>query len=201
MSTPKKQFPPWLSRAVNAGLALYLGAECAYGILDGEGGLDTVWWLLVTAILLVNVLRWSSAIEEDTRWFVWVICVASMLHVMAFEWGEESRIANLALVFIVLAGDLNLIYLGRSFAILPARREIRRGWVYRLVRHPIYACYMFADVIYLTQMPSVRNFAVFGGGIVLFTLRAGFEERLLRNDPVYGEYARQTRWRFLPYVY
>ncbi|MEE8408173.1 MAG: hypothetical protein V3T05_01080, partial [Myxococcota bacterium] len=131
----------WLSRAANAGLAVFLAVELAYGILFAEGSADIAWWIVVTTILLVNVARRGPAKEKDTRWGVWVVCAVSTLHVMAFEWGDESRVAYWVLIVIILSADLNLIYLGKSFAILPARREIRRGWIYRLVRHPIYACY------------------------------------------------------------
>jgi len=191
----------WLSRAANFGLILFLAGECAYGTLYADDSVDIVWWIIVSTILLVNVMRRGPAVEKDSRWWVWIVCAISILHVMAFEYGDESRIAFWVLVFIIVAADLNQIYLGKSFAILPARRAIRSGWAYRLVRHPIYACYILADIIFLTQVPTIRNAAVLAVGAALFAIRAGLEERLLRNDPVYVEYSRRTCWRFLPYLY
>ena len=91
--------------------------------------------------------------------------------------------------------------LGRSFSLMPARRMIRVGLMYRFVRHPIYTAYMLIDAIYVSQLPTVQNVAVLVGGAVLFAWRASLEERLLRNDPRYRQYAERTRWRFVPFVY
>lgn len=198
-SAPRAPFG--LSKWINLTLGAYIVWECVQGILGADEAYDMVWWLLVTPILLVNVLRRGPALEVDYRWFVWIICTASTLHFLAFE-GDDSRWwAEVLLVAIILIGDLNLIYLGRSFSILPARREIRQGLAYRLVRHPIYATYLCSDAIFVILVPTPRNFLVFGVAIALWVIRSELEETLLRKDPVYREYATRTRWRFLPLVF
>jgi protein-S-isoprenylcysteine O-methyltransferase Ste14 len=187
------------SRSINLGLAAFLCAECVWGIIHNSSGLwDTVWWLIVATIMVFNVVRRIPALEEDNRWWVWIVCAFSTLHFLAFEYSEETRIAFWTLLILIMLADLNLLYLGRSFAILPARRSIRTGMLYKYVRHPIYSMYMLCDFIYTFLAPSIRNVSVLIIGVALFALRSELEERLWRHDPAYQNYAKKTRWRFLP---
>ena len=100
-----------------------------------------------------------------------------------------------------LLADTSLIALGQSFSLLPARREVRVGWMYRIVRHPAYSAYMIVDAVYVTLLPTPQNIAVLIGGAILFWWRAILEERLLMHDPTYRDYVKQTRWRFVPFVF
>jgi protein-S-isoprenylcysteine O-methyltransferase Ste14 len=93
------------------------------------------------------------------------------------------------------------LYLGESFAILPARRRLRTGFVYRIVRHPVYATYVLTDAAFLASSPSAWNLVVALLGAGTLAWRASLEERLLWRDPEYERYARRTRYRFIPFVY
>jgi len=189
-------------RWANWGLAAFLLAECAYGIwLGSDDNWNVVWWVTVIGVLVVNTLRRMPPVEQDARWWVWIVCTASTLRFLAFDYDDDSRTAFWLLIAFNLLADMALIALGKSFSLLPARRQIRTGWMYRLVRHPAYAAYMLTDFVYLSQMPTPRNAAVVLVGIGLFVCRARLEERLLANDPAYLEYMRRVRWRFLPGVY
>lgn len=186
----------------NWGLAFFLMLECGYGIWLGRDDLvDAFWWVTVGGVLIVNTLRRSPAVEQDARWWVWIICTAATLRFLAFEFDESSRSAFWLLVLLNLVADLALISLGKSFSLLPARRTIRTGWLYRFVRHPAYTGYILVDSIYFTQMPTLRNAIVVLVGAMLFNWRAILEEALLTNDPAYSEYAERVRWRFVPGIY
>ncbi len=186
----------------NIGLAVFLIAESAFGLYASrDDRLDMALWLVVGTVLVFNTVRRSPAVESDTRWWVWVICTLSTIRFLAFEYSDQTRAAFWTLIGLNLLADTSLIALGRSFSLLPARRSIRVGWMYRFVRHPIYSAYMLVDAIYISLLPTPRNIAVLFVGAALFAWRASLEERLLRNDPQYREYAERTRWRFLPFVY
>lgn len=201
-SKPDVAIPWFIWSPANIGLALFLVAECALGAyIDRREPHEVLMWIVVGTVLVVNTIRRSSPAESDTRWWVWLICSLSAIHVLAFESTGDSRIALWILIWLNLLADTSLIALGRSFSLLPARRSIRVGWMYRFVRHPIYSAYMLADAIYVSQLPTVWNGLVLIAGAGLFAWRASLEERLLRNDPVYREYCERTRWRFLPFVY
>ncbi|GAB4159965.1 MAG: hypothetical protein Tsb009_37310 [Planctomycetaceae bacterium] len=192
----------WFANWANVGLIAFLTAECIYGVLfASEGMLDILLWVGIAAVLVVNTARRSPPFAADTRWWVWLVCVLSTIRFLAFEYGEETRWAYWTLIVLNLFADMALLSLGRSFSLMPARREIRSGGLYRLVRHPAYTGYMIVDLIYVSMLPTLRNIAVLMIGMGLFACRAYLEERLLAQDPHYREYMTRTRWRFLPLIY
>jgi protein-S-isoprenylcysteine O-methyltransferase Ste14/uncharacterized membrane protein (UPF0127 family) len=94
-----------------------------------------------------------------------------------------------------------VIFLGRSFGIVPANRGVKTGGAYGMVRHPMYAGYFLTYVGYVVSYPSVTNVLLTIGTLAIQVTRAMTEERLLARDPLYREYLRRTPWRFIPYVY
>ncbi|MFO0685005.1 MAG: isoprenylcysteine carboxylmethyltransferase family protein [Sandaracinus sp.] len=95
----------------------------------------------------------------------------------------------------------SLATLGRSFAILPARREIVARGPYRLVRHPIY----LAELGMLVTACASRGVlaAIGGAALVLAVLvpRILVEERMLGADAAYGAYREKVRFRLVPGVF
>jgi protein-S-isoprenylcysteine O-methyltransferase Ste14 len=93
---------------------------------------------------------------------------------------------------------LSLGWLGRSFAILPARRALVTTGPYRLLRHPAY----LGELVLLQIVGAASGHwpvqAVCLAAIPLTTLRIQAEERLLAADPAWEAYRRRTRWRLVP---
>ena len=73
--------------------------------------------------------------------------------------------------------------------------------MYRFVRHPIYAGYLFTHMGILMVMPSLINLVIYAIGWWAQILRIDAEERLLSQDPDYREYLTQTRRRLIPGIY
>lgn len=93
------------------------------------------------------------------------------------------------------------LFLRRSFGIAPANRGIKRDGLYRFVRHPIYAGYLFTHIGILLIMPSLVNLVIYAIGWWAQILRIQAEEALLTQDPDYRDYQAQTRWRLIPGLY
>lgn len=96
---------------------------------------------------------------------------------------------------------VSLLFLGRSFAVMPALREIVSLGPYRVVRHPVYLGELTMLLGACTSIPNPwmpAIFAVAVGGVVL---RIRAEEFLLRHDPNYLDYAQNIRWRLLPFLW
>ncbi len=93
------------------------------------------------------------------------------------------------------------LFLRRSFGIAPANRGIKRDGLYRFVRHPIYAGYLFTHIGILMIMPSLVNLVIYAIGWWAQILRIQAEEALLTQDPDYCDYQAQTRWRLIPGLY
>lgn len=161
------------------------------------------WYVPVTAILATLALRRSRPRQQDGRLVVYLLCVLSTFYVLAFAPVPDpapqlAAVAYWGRVLFQGLGQLSLITLGRSFALFPALHEIKTDWLYRLVRHPVYAAYMLADVCFLYLQFSWWNVAVALGGTILFYQRALIEEQVLRSDTAYQAYMARVRWRFVP---
>ena len=93
-----------------------------------------------------------------------------------------------------------LLYLRKSFSIIPEARRVVSGGPYRVIRHPLYTAEIVAGLCATLRSPrplALLGFAAFVGAQLL---RAVFEERLLeRTFPEYAEYRRRT-WRMIPFL-
>jgi protein-S-isoprenylcysteine O-methyltransferase Ste14 len=189
---------------INAGLMTVLGGLFVIATSHTELGTDWITFFLTTTIILANTVRRPPAIETDQRIWVFCVCAFSLIYFIGFDGGSAGAIGELAHWLIIachIVGDLCLIYLGKSFAVLPARRMIKIGFLYRFVRHPVYSLYVIADCIFVVIVPSARNITLLVLGAMAFLVRANLEERLLKGDISYREYQSKTRYRFIPWVF
>jgi protein-S-isoprenylcysteine O-methyltransferase Ste14 len=159
---------------------------------------------LTTMGLAAVALMRPPARSRDGRWWVCLVCATSMAYALGYRFDAENTFLQVIfwgrLLFQFVAG-LALLSLGKSYALLPALREVRRGYLYNYVRHPVYALYMLADLTVILLAPSAWNLAVAALGATAFCLRARLEENVLCRDPGYTHYMRIVRWRFFPGVH
>lgn len=90
------------------------------------------------------------------------------------------------------------LFLGRSFGIVAANRGVKHHGVYRWVRHPMYAGYILNQLGFLLAFFSLGNVLIYAVAWTCFWLRAVEEEKFLRKDPAYCEYAGNVRYRLIP---
>ena len=100
-----------------------------------------------------------------------------------------------------LAAGVSLLSLGRSFGVVAANRGLRTGGAYRVVRHPVYACYLIVSAGYLLENPTRWNALVIAGFVAAQVVRIREEESCLAGDPAYTSYRAQVRYRLVPYVF
>lgn len=188
----------------NALLSAFVMASVVVGIIANRTtNLVTITELAIYSATSLFLIAYISTrempSEHDHRWWVILVCWVSVLHVALYQYPDIAQTwPLLCLVTANIVGDITVAYLRSSFSILPARRKIREGWLYRIVRHPIYAVYIIADVLYLFLKPTPRNGLVAIIGIASFFVRAHLEESLLFKDPAYVLYAKKVRYRFFP---
>jgi protein-S-isoprenylcysteine O-methyltransferase Ste14 len=95
----------------------------------------------------------------------------------------------------------SFLALGRSFGFAAADRGLVTRGPYAVVRHPIYASYLFVLSGYLLQSISVWNALVLVLVISCNVGRALAEDRLLATSERYEAYRRRVRWSLLPGVW
>jgi protein-S-isoprenylcysteine O-methyltransferase Ste14 len=95
----------------------------------------------------------------------------------------------------------SFLALGRSFGFVAADRGLVKRGPYAIVRHPIYASYLFLQGGYVLQSISIRNAIVMVFASACNVGRAIAEDRMLGTNDQYAEYRSQVTWRLIPGVW
>ena len=154
-----------------------------------------------SVVIFVLLRRPTEAIS--LRLGDWLLAITATYAPLLIRRAPSARPALIPLaVGLVLFGNVVQIaaklFLRRSFGIAPANRGIKSDGMYRFVRHPMYAGYLFVHIGIFLLMPSLLNLAVYIIGWWAQILRLLAEERLLSQDAAYREYMAKVRWRLVP---
>ncbi len=103
--------------------------------------------------------------------------------------------------FGALIQALSILSLNRSFALVPAKRVIKTTYMYGIVRHPLYASYLFGLTGYVLRHTSEINIIIYIITLLSIVTRVFREERHLGNDCAYLEYMQRVRYRLIPFVF
>jgi protein-S-isoprenylcysteine O-methyltransferase Ste14 len=155
-------------------------------------------------VFFVLIRRPTAAISVRLGdWLLATTATAAPLLIAPVD-ASPSALVLPAVALIVLGNCLQVaskLFLRRSFGIAPANRGIKVGGPYRIVRHPMYAGYLMANVAVLMLMPTVLNLAIYAIGWTAQVLRVLAEERLLSQDAAYRAFQETTRFRLVPGVF
>ncbi len=112
------------------------------------------------------------------------------------------QLCSLTLMIVGISFALySLMWLGRSFSVMPEARKLVTSGPYAIVRHPLY----FGEEIAIIGL-ALQYFSLTALAIVLFQIgfqfyRMHFEEQVMRNTfPEYTEYEARVR-RLIPFIY
>ncbi len=168
-----------------------------------------------------------SAEPTSLGWVVCLVCYPPFQHVtgVLLSTPSEKAITQVGNVWIIgiftsmmvmsyLVYMSATLWFGVRFSNLTNRGIIRKG-PFSIVRHPAYAsknfawwCVMFPGVVYNFYMAGwadgLQQFTYHTLALILMTFiyykRAMTEERHLGADPLYQEYCKQVKYRFIPKV-
>src|SRR5438093_6767341 len=153
----------------------------------GSGGVGAVFWLLfayanihssieshrvigaglgilgIWAAVLFLIRRPPRTVSRNLP--VWAVAYfgtfgASLLRPGGAHDGGGDTLGLVVQGIGVFLGAFGYLALGRSFGLVPADRGLVTSGIYRVVRHPLYASYLVAELGYLIQSPRLRNVAV-----------------------------------------
>ncbi len=135
--------------------------------------------------------------------FDWLVAICGTFAPIFFRpttWGILPW-ASVAILVGSTIQILGVVSLNRSFALVAAKREIKTRWMYRIVRHPIYASYCLTFTGYVLTNTSPANITIYAITIGLLCARIFREEAHLALDPLYKEYMRDVRYRLIPFIF
>ncbi len=139
-----------------------------------------------------------SIIPSD--WLVAIIGSFAPLFLRPSDYGILPQ-AEILIALGTLLQIAGLISLNRSFAIVAAKREIKTGWMYRMIRHPLYASYFLIFGGYVLVHTTTMNLFLYLVTMSFLCLRIFTEERHLSLDPAYCHYMSKVRYRIIPYIF
>ncbi len=164
-------------------------------------------WVIYNATLAILFLIRSRPSIVSTNPVHWLVALTASFGGFLFRRNpaapQNSLIsaADALIVAGVIVSGLCALRLGRSYDFAPALRQVQTDWFYRIVRHPMYVASLIIRGGYLAKNPSLWNLAAFALLVVLYDLRAKFEESILVHDEAYRAYTARVRYRFLPGLY
>lgn len=133
----------------------------------------------------------------------WLIAMGGTFTPLFFRpeaWGVLPLASYLVIVGATIQ-VLGVISLNRSFALVAAKRVIKTAWMYRVVRHPIYASYCLSFTGYVLINTSLANVTIYVVSLGFLIARIFREEAHLSLDPLYREYMQGVRYRLVPFIF
>ena len=203
---PRWLTPARLDRAEQA-VIVVLWALLAHRVYGATNPFAPLVMVAETSVVIFVLLRRSTQ-NISMRLGDWLLAATATYAPLFIQPADTpsamAALVPLALFLVGLGNAMQLaakLFLRRSFGIAPANRGIKTDGMYRFVRHPMYAGYLFVHLGILLLMPSALNLVIYGIGWWAQILRLLAEERLLSEDPAYRAFMEKTRWRLVPGVF
>ncbi len=129
----------------------------------------------------------------------WLLALSGTFAPLAFRPADYGLLplASYLMILGILIQTLGLISLNRSFALVAAKRVIKTDFMYKWVRHPIYASYVITFTGYLLVNTNLINAVILALWLPLMIGRIFREEAHLSGDPTYGPYMKRVRYRLI----
>jgi protein-S-isoprenylcysteine O-methyltransferase Ste14 len=162
-------------------------------------GLYFVMIAFITVLFLIR--KTPSAVSfKPVDWIIAFLgtCFALQIEPTANPDYPPAVLLEILGIILSIAG---LVSIGRSFAIVPALRELKTDYIYRYIRHPIYAGYILTFIGLLMNHVSTHNAVAISISMLLIIVRIQLEERFLVLHAPYKKYMKHTPWRLVPYVW
>ena len=154
------------------------------------------------AIVVGFIVVRRPALSVSTRPLDWFVAFAGTALPMLAEAGGKP-VASIYVGFWMMVFGLLLslwakLIIRRGFGIASANRGVVAKGPYRFVRHPMYAGYLFVHLGYLLMNPLPWNAVLYAVVWSFQIARILVEERLLKQDPAYVEFASRVKFRLIP---
>lgn len=198
---------PWVDRTIAVLAAVPFAVVLGGDLHAGPLSLPRLAILFQLTLLIVTLLIRLPPVRVTTRPLFWIVAFVASYY--GFLTASLTG-AGHPLVPAVVTDGLSVagvcldlyarITLGRNIGFVPAQRRLVLTGPYRLVRHPIYSALFLAELCVVLEGFSWTNLALSLAFLGLFVIKTLMEESFLRIDPVYEQYMREVRYRWVPGV-
>ena len=190
-------------------LFLFWGFFCVTGIqslLKGFDFIQSLWLIYNITISLLFLIRVRATVVSMNP-IHWIVALTASFSGFFFSrTGTDhnfilSFTADSFIIIAVFLGIITAFILGRSYDFLPALRDVKTEYLYKIVRHPMYLSSIIIKMGYTLKNPSVYNILLLAVVIILYDKRAKYEEGIMSHNDSYVEYLQQVKYRFIPGIY
>ena len=169
---------------------------------------ETGEWALLLVVISETLTAGFFILRSDPKtvstspsdWLVAIAGTFAPLLLRPAAWGVFPP-ATVVIALGTALQIISLVSLNRSFALVAAKREIKTAWMYRIVRHPLYASYFLVFSGYVLVHTTLANLFVYLITMGFLCVRIFREERHLSLDSAYRTYMLEVRYRLLPFVF
>lgn len=192
---------------VFANIAVWVGWNTWQTWVAGQMGYVEAAFALQSLVMLTLILVRRRHAGLDANPLHQAVAAVAFYSGLAFLGQPATADGRVALVGrgVTLAANLlsmaALLNLGRSFGILIARRPLRTGGLYAVVRHPMYASDILLRVGFVIGHCTAVTVALLVASGACYVYRALLEERFLAREEAYRAYMRRVRYRLVPFVF
>lgn len=178
----------------------------AVGWIDLVRDLSTIgYFALIIALVLYRRVPVGRSTGLWPRALALTSAYVSVARPLILPRADLSPALDIIVSCLTIAGSaasiLVLVWLGRSFSILPEARALKTDGPYRIVRHPLYVAEEIGNIGIMLQFLQPWSLLVEIGNIALQLWRMSVEERVLAKFfPNYAAYAARTA-RVVPGLY
>ncbi|MFH1158328.1 MAG: methyltransferase [Pseudomonadota bacterium] len=196
----------FIEKAINLAGVIFYGF-LAYDMLISfivAHRLSSLVFLIMESVVIYFFLTRDMPRQTSMRPYDWFIALAgSYLPLLLRPAGGVQDVSLFLSVQLTgtVASILAILFLNSSFGLVAANRGIKKGGLYKYVRHPIYAGYIITYTGFILQNMCLWNGVILFSVLIFLLLRVIAEEEFLAKDPAYAEYMAKTRWRLFPYVF
>ncbi len=178
----------------------------AWTHFSGFDRLESFWVVYNGTIAILFLVRSRPSVVSlhPLHWLVALLTSFSGLFFRraAGEPGPlQAGLADAWILSGLALGTAAAAMLGRSYDFVPALRGVQTGWLYVVVRHPMYLSSILIRLGYLVRHSTVDNLIVFAVMVWLYDLRARYEEQIMQSSERYRDYLARVRFRFIPFLY
>ena len=165
----------------------------------------SVFLIVVTEMIVaVFLIVRRNPDETEHTWQTWITTTCGTLApflLRPIEATGDLLLGDILQITAFITQIVALLYLNRSFGLLPAHRGVKSGGLYSWVRHPLYTAYVIMYLGYWVNNQSLNNAAVIIAGTAFLVMRIYYEEALLLRYADYTRYANRIRWRLIPSIW